>query len=340
MLAVHDAAVRYGDTVALDGVDLTVGAGETVAVLGPSGCGKSTLLRAIAGLEPLARGRVTWEGRDLAGTPPHERGFGLMFQDYALFPHRDVRGNVDFGPRMAGLPAAARAERVRDVIALVGLTGFERRRVATLAGGEQQRVALARALAAAPRLLMLDEPLGSLDRTLHDRLLVELRDVLAASGVPVVHVTHDHEEAFALADRLVVMRAGRALQTGPPGEVWRRPATEWVATFLGFGPRLEATIEGDRARTAVGTLRVPTGSPSGPATLVPRPDSIRVGAGGLAGVVKRRTFAGDRVVLELAVAPGAPALEARVPLDRAPRALERVTFDVDPAGVLVYPRDA
>jgi thiamine transport system ATP-binding protein len=233
VLDVQGVSVVLGGRPILDGVDLTVDAGETIALLGPSGSGKSTLLRAIAGLEPLAAGRITFAGVDLAGVPPHRRGFGLMFQDGALFPHRDVRGNVEFGLRMAGIPAPERAAVVDDALALVGLGAFGDRRVAKLSGGEQQRVALARTLAPRPRLLMLDEPLGSLDRLLHDRLVDDLRALLRAAALPTLVVTHDHAEARALADRVALLRDGRIVQHGPLDEVERAPRDEWVAEFLG-----------------------------------------------------------------------------------------------------------
>ena len=233
MLEIHDVSVVLGGRRILDGVDLTVDSAETVALLGPSGSGKSTLLRAIAGLEALDSGRICFAGDDLARVPPHRRGFGLMFQDGALFPHRDVRGNVEFGLRMAGMPAGERAAVVDDVLALVGLEGFAARRVAKLSGGEQQRVALARTLAPRPRLLMLDEPLGSLDRLLHDRLVDDLRALLRASALPTLVVTHDHAEARALADRVALLRDGRIVQQGPLEEIERAPCDEWVAEFLG-----------------------------------------------------------------------------------------------------------
>lgn len=221
--------------VILDCVELAVAQGEIVAVLGPSGCGKTTLLRAIAGLQPLDGGRITWDGEDLARVPTHARRFGLMFQDYALFPHRDVGGNVGFGLRMAHRSAADIDQRVGDVLAVVGLAGFEHRRIDTLSGGEQQRVALARSLAPEPRLLMLDEPLGALDRVVRERLLGELPGLLRRLGTTALYVTHDHSEAEALADRVAVMRAGRVEQVGRPEELRAEPASEFVAEF--FAPR-------------------------------------------------------------------------------------------------------
>jgi thiamine transport system ATP-binding protein len=233
VLAVQQAVVRYGDHAALDGVDLTVRDGELTAVLGPSGSGKSTLLRAIAGLEPLQSGTITWDGSDVARVPAHRRRFGLMFQDYALFPHKDVAGNVGFGLRMQGRPTEEVRARVREVLALVDLEGFEHRSVTTLSGGEQQRVALARALAPEPRLLMLDEPLGALDRTLRERLTIDLERLLHRIGMTSIYVTHDHAEARAIGDQLVVMRAGRIEQVGTPDEVVAHPANDFVAGFVG-----------------------------------------------------------------------------------------------------------
>lgn len=237
-LRVDGLVVRYGTgaeaTVAVDGVTLGVAPGEVVALLGPSGCGKSSLLRAVAGLETAAAGTVTWDGADLAGVPVHRRGFGLMFQDGQLFPHRDIGGNVEFGLRMARAPRAERDSRVRELLEVVGLAGYERRAVPTLSGGEQQRVALARALAPGPRLLLLDEPLSALDRALRERLADDLRTALTRTGTTALLVTHDHDEAFAVADRVAVMDAGRLLQVAAPAELWRRPASRRVAEFLGY----------------------------------------------------------------------------------------------------------
>src|SRR5690606_35721785 len=222
-LQVQGVTVRFGATVAVDDVSLEVAPGEVVALVGPSGCGKSTLLRAIAGLEVPDAGTVRWDGTDLTRTPANERGFGWMFQDHALFAHRDVGDNVAFGLKMQRVDRAARAARVHALLELVGLSGYERRSIDTLSGGEAQRVALARALAPSPRLLMLDEPLGSLDRALRDRLALDLRRVLRELHQAAIHVTHDQEEAYAVADRLVVMREGRLVRDGPAVDVWRDP---------------------------------------------------------------------------------------------------------------------
>ncbi len=237
-LGVRDVVVRYGSTrrdpgtVAVDGVDLTVAPGEVLALLGPSGCGKSSLLRAVAGLEPLASGTVTWDGQTVAGVPVHRRGFGLMFQDGQLFAHRDVAGNVAYG--LAGAPRDQVSARVDELLALAGLAGYGRRAIATLSGGERQRVALARALAPRPRLLLLDEPLSALDRALRERLALDLRSALVATGTTALFVTHDQDEAFAVADRVAVMADGRLLQVAAPAELWRAPASREVARFLGY----------------------------------------------------------------------------------------------------------
>ena len=234
MLQVDDVRVAFDRAAALDGASVDAETGQTLAVLGPSGCGKTTLLRVIAGLHATDSGRIVLDGDDLAGTPVHRRGIGLMFQDNALFPHRDVAGNLAFGLRMAGLPRTEIARRVRELLDLVGLPESETRAVQTLSGGEQQRVALARALAPKPRVLLLDEPLGSLDGPLRERLLNDLRDLFATLQLTVVYVTHDVGEAFALGHAVAVMRAGKVVQNASPDDLWRQPADDWVARFLGM----------------------------------------------------------------------------------------------------------
>ena len=234
MLQLTDVTVRYGDTAAVDHVSLDLAPGQVLAVLGPSGCGKSTLLRAVAGLEPLDAGSISWDGADLAGVPTHKRGFALMFQDGQLFAHLTVARNVAYALRLRRTPSARLAERVRELLELVGLAGYDDRLPGTLSGGERQRVALARALAVEPRLILLDEPLSALDASLRERLAGDLREILHAAGTTALLVTHDHEEAFALADRLAVMRAGRVVQQGAIDEVWREPVDEETALFLGY----------------------------------------------------------------------------------------------------------
>ncbi|KOG30307.1 MULTISPECIES: ABC transporter ATP-binding protein [Streptomyces] len=334
MLSIEDATVRFGERAVLDAVDLEVAEHEIVCVLGPSGSGKSTLLRAVAGLQALDSGRVLLAGADQAGVPVHRRGVGLMFQDHQLFPQRDVGGNVAFGPRMRGAGKAAQAERVRELLDLVGLPGAERRSVAALSGGEQQRVALARALAPRPRLLMLDEPLGQLDRGLRERLVVELRQLFGRLGTTVLAVTHDQGEAFALADRVVVMRDGRIAQSGTPVDVWSRPASEFVARFLGFDNVVAARVTGTLAQTVWGPVPVPDGSPQGDRVLLVRPGGVRIEGDGEAWTVESRTFRGDRVAVRLRPADG-PALEADLPLREAPAEGARVAVEFRVEDVVV-----
>ena len=246
-LSVRGLAVTYGDLRAVDGVDLEVAAGEVVALLGASGSGKSSLLRAVAGLEDVAAGEVAWDGRSMVRVPVHKRGFGLMFQDGQLFEHRDVGSNIAYG--LTGLPRAQRGERVREMLKLVGLPGFERRRVTTLSGGQAQRVALARALAPAPRLLLLDEPLSALDRALREQLATDVRTILRQGGTTALYVTHDQDEAMTVADRVGVMEGGRLLRLDTPQRLWAEPGSSKVARFLGFD------VVGDLA-LAPGALRV------------------------------------------------------------------------------------
>jgi thiamine transport system ATP-binding protein len=338
LLRLAAATVRFGARAALDAVDLEVAAHEIVCVLGPSGSGKSTLLRAVAGLQPLDGGRVLLDGADQAGVPAHRRGVGLMFQDHQLFPQRDVGGNVAFGPRMHKVPREPRRRRVAELLDLVGLPDAQDRAVTHLSGGEQQRVALARALAPEPRLLMLDEPLGQLDRSLRERLVVELRLLFGRLGTTVLAVTHDQGEAFALADRVVVMRDGRVAQSGTPMAVWQRPASEFVARFLGFDNITAGTVGGGAAATEWGRLPVPDGTPDGPARLLVRPAGVLLGppGAGLACEVTGRTFRGGHVAVLLRPERG-PALEAECGLRDAPAQGERVAVTFAPEDVVVLP---
>ncbi|MGV9348537.1 ABC transporter ATP-binding protein [Streptomyces spiralis] len=336
LLGLQAATVRFGGRAALDAVDLAVAEHEIVCVLGPSGSGKSTLLRAVAGLQPLDSGRVLLDGRDQSGVPAHRREVGLMFQDHQLFPQRDVAGNVGFGLRMRGASKGERAARVGELLDLVGLPGAGARAVAALSGGEQQRVALARALAPRPRLLMLDEPLGQLDRSLRERLVVELRELFGRLGTTVLAVTHDQGEAFALADRVVVMREGRIAQSGTPLEVWQRPADAFVARFLGFENVVEARVEGEAAVTPWGKVPVPEDAPQGARSLVVRPAGVRLVPTdeGLRCRVAARTFKGTHVAVHLQP-QDAPRLEAACPLRSAPEVGDEVGVEFDPADVVV-----
>lgn len=241
-LELRGVSKHYGKVLALDDIDLQVHHGETVALIGPSGCGKSTLLSVITGLEPH-RGKLLWRGHDIAATPTSARGFGVVFQDYALFPHLNVFENIAFGLRIRREPQAQVCERVSEVLRLVGLTDFGRRDVMTLSGGERQRVALARALAPKPRLLILDEPLAALDRNLRDRLSEDLATILSELYLPAIYITHDVEEALSVADRVAIMQPRRIAQIGAPQEIYRTPANEYVARFLGLDNLIDARWE-------------------------------------------------------------------------------------------------
>ncbi len=277
-LSVQNLYKTFEDQPLLKGVSFQVEQGETVCLLGPSGSGKSTILRIVAGLETPDSGRILWENQDLTGAPAYRRRFGLMFQDYALFPHRSVAENIAFGLRMQNLPRGEVGRQVSRALERVNLAGFGGRRVTDLSGGEQQRVALARALAPNPRLLMLDEPLAALDRTLREALSEELRRILHQAGIPAIYVTHDQEEAFAIGDRLILLHEGQVAQTGVPADVYGRPASPWVARFLGLGNLVEGRVVSSaplRVETALGTFE--PGCPPGsfaagtPVSLLLRP---------------------------------------------------------------------
>jgi len=348
MLSIENVTVRFDEMTAVHDVTLTVKDGERLSILGPSGSGKSTLLRAVVGLEPLASGRISWDGQDLAGTPVHRRGLGLMFQDYVLFPHLDVAANVRFGLDVSGESRGPANARVTEALALVGLTGFERRLPGELSGGEQQRVALARAIAPKPRLLMLDEPLGALDRALRRSLLDDLDALTKDLGLPIIYVTHDHEEALAIGDRVCVMRAGRVETVLPPRDLWQRPPTEFVARFLGLTNILDSEVSDGVARTDVGDIRLAAAAPDGVHRLLIRPDGFEFlspegageGAGegsgdGFAATVRAATFRGDHTLLR--VQAGDHLLDVANAEAETPAIGDQVRLAIDPSAVVLLP---
>jgi len=271
VLRVRGVSKRFGATVALDGFDLSARRGSLLALLGPSGCGKTTALRVIAGFERPDAGEVEVGGRPVAGegswVPPERRRVGMVFQDWALFPHLDVWQNIAFGLSRGS------DERVRELLALTHLEGLERRMPHELSGGQQQRVALARALAPAPDVILLDEPFSNLDATLRASVRAEVRRVLHEAGVTSVFVTHDREEALAIADEVAVMAEGRVLQSGPPNEIYASPAGPLVAGLLGDANLLTADVRGERAITPLGPVEA-TGMADGPVGVVVRPEGI------------------------------------------------------------------
>ena len=320
MLALRDVSVRYGDLPAVDRVTLDLPTGEVLAVLGPSGCGKSTLLRAVAGLEPLAGGAVLADGEDVSTTPTHRRGFALMFQDGQLFTHLTVARNVAYALRLRRTPRERRTARVAELLELVGLTGYGDRLPGTLSGGERQRVALARALAVEPRLLLLDEPLSALDATLRERLAGDLRTILTTAGTTALLVTHDHEEAFALADRLAVMRAGRVVQSGRIDEVWRAPVDEDTALFLGYA----RVLRGGPAHRVLAAA----GRPTADALAVRRSALVVDEAGPIAATVQSARVTPEQVRL-VVDADEVGVVDAVAPLGTLVAAGERVGLRVD-----------
>ncbi len=316
---------RFGSTAALRGASLDVAEGAFACIVGPSGCGKTTLLRVIAGLDAADAGAVRLDGRDLARVPVHARPIAMVFQEGALFPHLDVAENVAFALRVAGVPRGARDARVRDLLALVGLDAFGPRRPDGLSGGERQRVALARALARDPRLLLMDEPLASLDRERRESMRREIRRLHDATGLTTLMVTHDQEEALALADALHVMAAGRVVESGPPREIYLRPRTAFAARFLASGN----VIAPDAARRL--------GAPRSDATLLVPRHAVRLAPPESTGVearVEEVRFLGrvDRVRLGTAEGP----IEADSPVEDAvaPGARVRVEIAWDAARAL------
>jgi len=289
---------RFDDAVAVDGISLDVPRGSFFALLGPSGCGKTTTLRMIGGFDEPSEGRILLGDRDVVGLPPYKRDVNTVFQSYALFPHMSVEENVSFGLERKGVQKAERGGRVAEILELVGLAGFARRKSKQLSGGQQQRVALARALVNHPRVLLLDEPLGALDLKLRKHMQLELKRIQSEVGITFVHVTHDQEEAMTMADAIAVMNRGRIEQLGPPQELYERPATAFVAGFLGISNLLAGTVEGtDAVRLESGeVVRAAVNGRSGRIAAGVRPEKIALGPGGgeneLGGTVSETAFIG------------------------------------------------
>lgn len=257
MLELRNVVKAYEGKPLLTDISFTVAEGETICLLGASGSGKSTILRMIAGLDFPDRGAILLNSLDLAGTPPHLRDFGLVFQDYGLFPHLNVFDNIAFGLKMRNASADEIKQRVSTLLEQVNLSGFDSRQVTDLSGGEQQRVALARALAPSPRLLMFDEPLGALDRSLKEDLLNEIRGILHQTKIPAIYVTHDQEEAFTIADRILILHEGTIIRDGTPSEIWKEPQSAFVAKLLGIGNVIEGEVIGmQNVRTEFGVFAV------------------------------------------------------------------------------------
>jgi spermidine/putrescine transport system ATP-binding protein len=320
---------RYGNQVALEPLNLEIREGEFFCLLGPSGCGKTTTLNLIGGFVETSGGEILIQGQRADRVPPHKRNVNTVFQNYALFPHITVAENVGFGLRMAHVPRREATGRIDDALALVGLSELAERVPGELSGGQQQRVAVARALVNRPAVLLLDEPLGALDLKLRKRLQIELAQIHREVGTTFVFVTHDQEEAMAMADRIGVMNEGRLEQVGAPEEIYRRPATRFVADFIGESNFLEVTRTADGSVVLGDGSVVPCPPPDGEwrrATLMVRPESVRVNAGngrhaGLVGMVVGSSFLGSfsRVAVQCE-ALGTPIIAALTGAAAAPLA--------------------
>lgn len=309
-LEIRDIHKSFDNQPILKGISFQQKPGEILALLGPSGSGKTTLLEIIAGLIEPDQGDCLWDGKSLLNIPPHLRSFGLMFQEYLLFPHKNVRDNVAFGLKMASEKPEITAARVKETLELVGLGGFENRDVSTLSGGEQQRIALARSLAPKPKLVMLDEPLGALDRTIRERLVNDLRHILKKAQQTALYVTHDQEEAFRVSDRVVILGNGKVAQIGTPQEIYYHPSSPYVAKFLGMDNFLTGkalkTPEGSIVKTQLGDMQTRYDW-EGEGLVLLRPDRIHLqdpkskDLPSLEGVVLSSRFSGSALQIEIMV---------------------------------------
>jgi putative spermidine/putrescine transport system ATP-binding protein len=339
-LSVRGLSKRFGGHAAVHDVSFTLRRGEMLALLGPSGSGKTTTLRLLGGFEEPDAGQVVVDGADVTRLPPADRGFGVVFQHYALFPHLDVGENVGFGLESRSVPGAERAAQVGEGLSLVDLGGFERRRVHELSGGQQQRVALARALVLRPRLLLLDEPLSNLDPALRERTRRELRQLIRRTATTTLLVTHEQEDAFDLADRVAVLERGSVAQVGTPDELYHRPANAFVARFIGRSVELkgEVTARGS-LRVAGAELPVPGAAGPGPVTVVARPESFRPASGdepAIDAAVLERRFAGAASLFVLET-PGGESLEVLADAGWAPG--DRLRLAPSGRGLYVFPRN-
>ncbi len=327
---------HFGTFHALKDISLDIAAGEYITLLGPSGCGKTTLLNVLGGFVEPVSGRVSIGARDMTRVPPAKRPTTTVFQDYALFPHMSLLDNVGFGLRMAGQSRRKRDDRAREALALVGLQDAARKRPHELSGGQRQRVALARALAVEPEVLLLDEPLGALDLKLRRQMQDELKAIQRQIGTTFVHVTHDQEEAMAIADRIVVMQGGRIEDDGTPARVYQRPRTLFTAGFMGEMNRIPAQGHGDRIETPFGTL---DRAGNGPLALCLRPEALGTGTGFALGTatVRDAAFFGTHARAHLTI--GNMTLIAHLPPNRLPDPGTTLTLSANPDDILIFPAE-
>ncbi|SEP30008.1 putative spermidine/putrescine transport system ATP-binding protein [Methylobacterium sp. ap11] len=348
-LAITGAEKRFGDSAVLGGVDLAVTRGEFVSLLGPSGCGKTTLLRIVAGLVSPDRGRVALDGHDITRTPPHRRDVGVVFQNYALFPHLTVAENVAFGLKAKGHPRAGVGGTVSRFLDLVQMAPFADRRAQALSGGQQQRVAVARALAVRPKLLLLDEPFSALDRKLREAMQIDLKRLLRELGITALFVTHDQDEALTMSDRIAVMNRGAIEQLADPVTLYRRPATAFALGFVGLSTRIPGLVREEgagmlRVETPLGSVRAPGRFlPGSPVLLGVRPERIRIGGDGpntIEAALVEVAFQGARAHLFFAGPDGSRTLLAEtpeIPPGAAPGARMHLSWAVE--DTLVFPAE-
>lgn len=344
---VNGLSCHYEGSPLLQDISFGLTQGEILCLLGPSGAGKTTLLRLLAGLERQVSGTILFAGKDLRDVPPHKRNFGMMFQEYALFPHKTVLQNVAFGLEMQHCPPTELSRRVQKVLEMVGLSGLKERKIDELSGGERQRVALARSLAPEPQLLLLDEPLGSLDRALRDRLTGEIRTILKSLAVTAVFVTHDQAEAFTIADKVAILHQGILQQLDSPENIYRQPANTTVARFLGFRNLIEGTVD-DRGifHCPIGSIGT-TGSlrPTTATSLLLRPEAAILADSPAAeadlttisGTVTGRQFQGSsyRITLRMEKLP----LTFNLPIDPPPPVIgQEITLRINPSGLVLVGR--
>lgn len=338
-LSVETLTKRFGDVVALDGVSLDIASGELLTILGPSGSGKTTLLKVVAGFERPDAGRVRVDGVDITALPPARRDIGMVFQNYALFPHLTVARNVAFPLEMRNVARSEIDRRVGEALTLVELTGYDLRLPRQLSGGQQQRVALARAIVFSPRLLLLDEPFGALDRKLRETMQLEVRRLQRRLGLTTIFITHDQEEALVLSDRIAVMNKGAIQQVAGTTEIYERPANDFVADFVGESNIFHGTVSeaGVVALDGGRRLKVASGLPSGRKVgVLMRPERFGKGANEFAGVVKEAVYLGSSYKLRLACDDGFELIVRRPALGGLPTVGSRVTAGIEPEAIHVF----
>lgn len=341
LLKIDAVAKRFGPVTAVDNVSIDIRENEFFALLGPSGCGKTTLLRMLAGFENPNSGRILLSGKDISPLPPEKRPLNLMFQSYALFPHMTVRQNLNYGLEMEGLSKSEIRSRVDETLASTDLTSFADRKPEQLSGGQKQRVALARALVKRPKVLLLDEPLGALDKKLREKMQLELKRLQHEAGITFIIVTHDQEEALVMADRMAILRDGKLLQVGTPEEIYETPSDRFVANFIGIMNFIDGSVDAEGQFTAdTHRFALPAKHPAGKATLAVRPEHVSISpdGDGLGGTISDIAYHGLDRVLHVASPASSQPIQLRIPAaegqNHAPG--QKITLTFNPAKCRLY----